>query len=143
MGLEAVLSCSHEEGFFGSLARGTPRESFRWSSRAVGVWRWRAKLVGEATWLSLVKQVLSFQGKGGPLRATKGGSAPSGAPPQTSGCWWSRGPRVPIGRSSTELVIHGICSDNILTLRCPFKDYERSARCWVPFSPGSPGQFVD
>eukprot|EP00963_Diacronema_lutheri_P009051 scaffold801_cov381-Pavlova_lutheri.AAC.3 len=58
--LKRFLSCSREGGFFGSLARGTPRESFRWSSRAVGVWRWRAKLVGEVTWLSMVKQVLSL-----------------------------------------------------------------------------------
>ena len=83
---------------------------------------------------------LYFKARVAPLRATIGGSAPSGAPPQTSGCWWSRGPRVPIGRSSTELVIRRIYPDNILTLRCPFKDSERSARCWVPFSPG---HFVD
>eukprot|EP00963_Diacronema_lutheri_P000211 scaffold11_cov575-Pavlova_lutheri.AAC.1 len=72
---------------------------------------------------------LYFKARVAPLRATIGGSAPSGAPSQTSGCWWSRGPRVPIGRSSTELVIHRIYPDNIRTLRCPLKDSERFARC--------------
>eukprot|EP00963_Diacronema_lutheri_P000038 scaffold1_cov375-Pavlova_lutheri.AAC.38 len=76
---------------------------------------------------SRVKQVLSILRQRRPLRATIGRSGPSGASLRTNGCWWSHGPRVPIGRFSTELAIHRTWPDNILTLRCPFKDSERFA----------------
>eukprot|EP00963_Diacronema_lutheri_P014365 scaffold2861_cov386-Pavlova_lutheri.AAC.5 len=103
--LKLFLPCSHEGGV---LRLPSKRDTAR-KLPVVFKSSWRVKMARQARGRGAVAldgqaSSLYFKARMAPLRATIGGSAPSGAPSQTSGCWRSRGPRVPIGRSSTELI---------------------------------------